>query len=56
MNLPWTYAGLPVLSLPAGRSAEGLPMGIQLTARRGADEELLAWGEALAPVLESRHG
>jgi Asp-tRNA(Asn)/Glu-tRNA(Gln) amidotransferase A subunit family amidase len=56
MNLPWTYAGLPVVALPAGRSAEGLPMGIQLTARRGADEELLAWGEALAPVLESRHG
>ena len=44
MNLPWTHAGLPTLVLPAGRSRGGLPMGLQLAARFGADEELLAWG------------
>ena len=44
MNLPWTHAGLPTLVLPAGRSRDGLPMGIQLAGRFGADEELLAWG------------
>ncbi len=44
MNLPWTHAGLPTLVLPAGRSRDGLPMGIQLAARFAADEELLAWG------------
>lgn len=51
MNLPWTHAGLPTLALPAGRDADGLPHGVQLTARAGADEELLAWGEALAEIL-----
>lgn len=45
MNLPWTYAGLPVLGVPAGRNAEELPMGLQLTGRWRADEDLLHWGD-----------
>lgn len=44
MNLPWTQAGLPVLGIPSGRNAEGLPLGLQLTGRWRADEELLHWG------------
>ncbi len=52
MNLPWTYAGLPALTLPAGRDGEGLPHGIQLCARGGADEELLAWGHFVADCLQ----
>jgi Asp-tRNA(Asn)/Glu-tRNA(Gln) amidotransferase A subunit family amidase len=51
MNLPWTYAGLPALALPAGRDARGLPHGAQLVARFGDDEELLAWGAPLAAAL-----
>jgi Asp-tRNA(Asn)/Glu-tRNA(Gln) amidotransferase A subunit family amidase len=51
MNLPWTHAGVPALALPAGRDAEGLPHGVQLCARFGADEELLAWGVHLAEAL-----
>jgi Asp-tRNA(Asn)/Glu-tRNA(Gln) amidotransferase A subunit family amidase len=43
MNLPWTNAGVPALTLPAGRSANGLPLGLQLIAPFGADERLLAW-------------
>ncbi|HEX6387534.1 MAG TPA: amidase, partial [Anaerolineae bacterium] len=27
MNLPWTYSGLPTLTLPAGFNAAGLPLG-----------------------------
>jgi Asp-tRNA(Asn)/Glu-tRNA(Gln) amidotransferase A subunit family amidase len=50
-NLPWTHAGVPALVVPAGQSAARfgleLPMGAQLAARFGADEELLAWGAAL---------
>jgi Asp-tRNA(Asn)/Glu-tRNA(Gln) amidotransferase A subunit family amidase len=51
MNLPWTHAGLPTLALPAGRDAEGLPHGVQLSGRAGADEEVLSWGEPLARIL-----
>lgn len=47
MNLPWTHAGLPTLVLPADLSAEGLPLGLQLAARFGRDEELLAFGRTL---------
>jgi Asp-tRNA(Asn)/Glu-tRNA(Gln) amidotransferase A subunit family amidase len=51
MNLPWTQAGFPVLSLPFGRSAGGLPLGLQLAASRDDDERLLAWAGDLEGVL-----
>ena len=44
MNLPWTHAGLPSLSLPLGRGAQGLPLGMQLVGGFGKDEEVLAAG------------
>ncbi|HEY2289789.1 MAG TPA: amidase [Thermoanaerobaculia bacterium] len=50
MNLPWTHAGLPALGVPAGRNAEGLPMGLQLTGRWLADEDLLSFGQEIARV------
>lgn len=51
MNLPWTQAGMPALNLPAGLAAGGLPLGLQVVARRQADEHLLAWGQTLAAHL-----
>jgi Asp-tRNA(Asn)/Glu-tRNA(Gln) amidotransferase A subunit family amidase len=48
MNLPWTHAGMPVITLPAGRAKNGLPLGLQFIAPFGADELLLAWCQALA--------
>ena len=51
MNLPWTHAGLPALSLPAGEH-EGLPLGLQVVGRFGDDERLLAWAETMAPALD----
>ena len=50
MNLPWTFAGLPTVALPAGLSSDGLPLGLQLAARFGKDEELLAMAGALSRV------
>ena len=48
MNLPWTHAGMPVITLPAGRAKNGLPLGLQFIAPFGADELLLAWCQVLA--------
>ncbi|HET8626174.1 MAG TPA: amidase [Thermomicrobiales bacterium] len=52
MNLPWTHAGVPAVTLPAGRAAGGLPLGLQCVARAGADERLLAWAGPLAAALD----
>ncbi len=47
---PWSFAGLPCLSVPAG-TIDGLPFGLQLIAQHGADEELLAWGATIDAAL-----
>ena len=52
MNLPWTHAGLPTVTLPASMTDAGLPIGLQCTARFGADEWLLAWCDSLSSALE----
>ncbi len=54
MALPWTYAGLPAIALPSGRTDAGLPLGLQLVGRRGRDEGLLALAAAVEPLV--RHG
>ncbi len=57
MNLPWTHAGTPALSLPAGRGTLRLPLGLQLVGRFGGDEQLLAWARAIEPLFaESQSG
>ncbi len=50
MNLPWTHAGMPAVTLPAGR-VDSMPVGMQVVGRFGQDEELLALAEALEPLL-----
>ncbi len=51
MSLPWSYAGVPALALPAGRAAGSLPLGVQCVARPGADERLLGWALDLESTL-----
>jgi aspartyl-tRNA(Asn)/glutamyl-tRNA(Gln) amidotransferase subunit A len=46
-----SLAGLPALSLPAGRS-EGLPIGAQLVAPYFAEERLLAAAGVLEQNLD----
>ncbi len=41
-NSPWSYTGLPTVSLPAGWSPEGLPLSIQLVGRPWGEAELFA--------------
>jgi Asp-tRNA(Asn)/Glu-tRNA(Gln) amidotransferase A subunit family amidase len=42
MNLPWTHAGLPVISLPCGQGGGGLPLGLQCIGEFGKDEDLFS--------------
>ena len=44
---PASVLGLPAISIPCGRSPEGLPLGLQLIARRGADSLLLGVAASL---------
>ena len=41
-NRIWTLLGVPCVSLPRFRGANGLPIGVQLIGAYGRDEELLA--------------
>ncbi|MGE0311090.1 MAG: amidase [Lautropia sp.] len=51
-TLPFSFAGVPTLSLPAG-FVDGLPRGLQLVGRRDGDASLLALGGWLEGVLTS---
>jgi Asp-tRNA(Asn)/Glu-tRNA(Gln) amidotransferase A subunit family amidase len=55
MNLPWTYAGLPTLTLPAGFNEVGLPLGLQLVGRWHGDERLLAGSKTILTALPTGH-
>ena len=44
--IPVSLAGLPALSVPVGFGANGLPMGMQIAGRVGADAAVLALGQA----------
>lgn len=50
---PFNLSGHPVVVLPAGRSAEGLPIGVQVVGHRWRDERLLDVAEALEIVRGS---
>ncbi|MFJ2190723.1 amidase [Kitasatospora sp. NPDC087861] len=53
MSLPWSYLGLPAVSLPAGRTADGLPLGLQVVGAAGADERLLSQAAHLERALKA---
>ncbi len=49
---PGSNAGIPGLSIPAGLTAGGLPVGLELDGPVGNDLRLLAMGRAIEKVLE----
>ncbi|MDX6210568.1 MAG: hypothetical protein QOE24_2959, partial [Frankiales bacterium] len=52
LSRPWSLLGLPTVAVPCGTGSTGLPVGVQLVGRPGADADLLhaaAWlGESSA--------
>ena len=42
-NRVWSLLGWPALHLPTGKTASGLPVGVQWVARPDQDHALLAW-------------
>ncbi len=52
MNLPWTHAGLPSLTVSAGLNADGLPMGLQVIGRWYGDEVLMRQVGQVEQALE----
>jgi aspartyl-tRNA(Asn)/glutamyl-tRNA(Gln) amidotransferase subunit A len=41
-NVPWSYTGLPAVSIPIARTPNGLPLAVQLVGRNEHDQWLLA--------------
>ena len=52
MNSPWTYAGLPALTLPSGKSRKGMPIGLQMIGSWMADETLLEVAKYVDELLD----
>ena len=49
--VPWTLLGMPAVSLPLMRGANGLPLGVQLVGRRDIDARLLRTARWLVEKL-----
>ncbi|EIE27340.1 amidase signature enzyme [Coccomyxa subellipsoidea C-169] len=51
MNMIDCPLGIPGLSIPVGLAADGMPIGIMLYGRPGADADVLSIGEAIEPLF-----
>lgn len=51
MNLPWTHADVPTITVPAGKAQNGLPLGLQCASAFGTDEQLLQWAARIEQVF-----
>ena len=47
LTFPFNFGGPPALSVPAGATDAGLPVGLQVAGQRFADDLVLAAGAAL---------
>lgn len=47
MTVPASLAGLPAVSIPAGKDSDGLPVGVQLIGPRRSDAKILALARSL---------
>ena len=47
LTVPASLAGLPALSVPAGKGTDGWPIGVSVVGQWGFDEMVLRVGEAV---------
>lgn len=52
-TIVWSLCGCPAVSLPVGAGADGMPIGLQLAARPGDENVLLATARLVERGLES---
>ena len=52
-TVPVNMAGLPGLSLPIGKDANGMPLGLQLVGKTFADEDLLLAGQRVEAAVRA---
>lgn len=50
LTMPFNLVGMPAISVPWGRSAAGVPIGLQLIGKRGTDWQVLAVAARLEAV------
>jgi mandelamide amidase len=50
-TLPGAHAGIPGLSLPAGLTPSGLPVGLEIDGPPGSDRALIMIGQAIEAVM-----
>jgi Asp-tRNA(Asn)/Glu-tRNA(Gln) amidotransferase A subunit family amidase len=50
-NRAWTLFGVPCVTLPYGKGAHGLPLGVQLVGPFDGDSALLGWAHWVAGAL-----
>jgi aspartyl-tRNA(Asn)/glutamyl-tRNA(Gln) amidotransferase subunit A len=54
-TVPANLAGLPALSVPAGLSDDGLPLGLQVIGRAFDEETVLRVGAAIERAADFKH-
>ena len=47
LNVPASLAGLPAISVPAGKTEAGLPVGVQIIGKMESDSKILALADSL---------
>lgn len=47
MSVPASMAGLPAISVPAGETSNGLPVGVQIIGKMESDAQILALADSL---------
>ena len=54
MNRPWSFVGLPSLSIPSRKSEKGLPMGLQMIGPWMGDEILLEGARQITKYFDHK--